>query len=190
MENDLVNLRIDKEDEAWELHGEEGLGKSLYEYCLVGYFLTASVVHFQALRNAMANRWHQFRGVLISNLGEKHYLFKFYHEVDIDQVVNEAPRTFNNHLLLFHRLKGEEDPLQISLATLGFRLEDNTTGSGGQEIGGLNGTGKDLMEHDLKDKSIENMEGKKRPRNSNQESYASKSSTWEEHNESISTAAM
>ncbi|MBA0586289.1 hypothetical protein Gorai_017033 [Gossypium raimondii] len=116
MENDLANLRIDnKEDEAWELHGEEGLGKSLYEYCLVGYFLIASVVHFQAVRNAMENLSHPLRGVLISDLGEKHYLFKFYHKVDIDRVVNEPPWTFNNHLLLFHRLKGEEDPLQISL---------------------------------------------------------------------------
>ncbi|MBA0556647.1 hypothetical protein Golob_026728 [Gossypium lobatum] len=173
MEKDLANLRIDnKEDEAWELHGEEGLGKSLYQYCLVGYFLIASVVHFQAVRNAMENLSHPLRGVLISDLGEKHYLFKFYHKVDIDRVVNEPPWTFNNHLLLFHRLKCEEDPLQISLT------------------GGLNGTGKDLMEHDSKDRPIENMEGKKRPRNSNQESYASKSSTWEEHNERISIAAM
>ncbi|MFQ6661874.1 hypothetical protein Gotur_029879 [Gossypium turneri] len=145
MENDLANLRIDnKEDEAWELHGEEGLGKSLYEYYLVGYFLIASVVHFQAVRNAMENLSHPLRGVLISDLGEKHYLFKFYHKVDIDRV----------------------------------------------ETGGLNGTGKDLMEHDSKDRPIENMEGKKRPRNSNQESYASKSSTWEEHNERISITAM
>ncbi|MBA0682608.1 hypothetical protein Goari_024309 [Gossypium aridum] len=118
MENDLANLRIDnKEDEAWELHGEEGLGKSLYEYCLVGYFLIASVVHFQAVRNAMENLSHPLRGVLISDLGEKHYLFKFYHKVDIDRVVNEPPWTFNNHLLLFHRLKGEENPLQISLVS-------------------------------------------------------------------------
>ncbi|KAK5838663.1 hypothetical protein PVK06_007398 [Gossypium arboreum] len=150
MEHDLANLRIDnKEDEAWELHGEEGLGKSLYEYCLVGYFLITSVVHFQAVRNAIANLWHPLRRVLISDLGESTI---------------------------------------YSSSTVS--LEDNTTGSGGQETEGLNEIVKDLMEHDSKDRPIENMEGKKRPRNSNQESYASKSSTWEEHNERISTAAM
>ncbi|MBA0585689.1 hypothetical protein Gorai_016456, partial [Gossypium raimondii] len=56
--------------------------------------------------------FHSLEGVMISNLGKKCYLFKFYHERDIDRVVNSALWTFNNHLLIFHRLEDNKDPLQ------------------------------------------------------------------------------
>ncbi|MBA0845366.1 hypothetical protein Goarm_022139 [Gossypium armourianum] len=43
----------------------------------------------------------------ISDLGEKQYLFRFY-----NKVVNGVPWAFNNHLLVFHRLENNEDPMQ------------------------------------------------------------------------------
>ncbi|MBA0737009.1 hypothetical protein Gogos_010492 [Gossypium gossypioides] len=32
------------------------------------------------------------------------FLFRFFHQLDIDRVVKGAPWAFNNHLLVFHRL--------------------------------------------------------------------------------------
>ncbi|MBA0787318.1 hypothetical protein Gotri_025079, partial [Gossypium trilobum] len=61
----------------------------------------------------MANLWH--RGVKILELGAKMFLFKFFHKVDEDRVISDAQWTFNGHLLVFHRLQEEDDPLAISL---------------------------------------------------------------------------
>ncbi|MBA0573339.1 hypothetical protein Golob_000617 [Gossypium lobatum] len=60
-------------------------------FSMVGCFLTASLVNFHAMRNTLANMWHPVKGVVISDLGENRFLFKFYHEVDINRVINGAP---------------------------------------------------------------------------------------------------
>ncbi|MBA0794579.1 hypothetical protein Gohar_018894 [Gossypium harknessii] len=118
MENDLARLRIEKDEEVWQFNGEGEKNTSRYEHCLVGCFLTTSVVHFLAMRN---NMWHLLGGVLISDLGENRYSCKFYQKLDIDRVINGAPWTFNNHLLLFHQLGENENPLEVSLINGGFR---------------------------------------------------------------------
>ncbi|MBA0708889.1 hypothetical protein Golax_023971 [Gossypium laxum] len=96
----MANLNLDEgEEEAWIFKEETGLAKSTFEYCIMGCFLTASVVHFQAMRNTMANLRRLLGGVTILDLGEKRYFFKFYNPLDLDRVINGTPWTFNNHLL-------------------------------------------------------------------------------------------
>ncbi|MBA0692709.1 hypothetical protein Goari_010246 [Gossypium aridum] len=73
-----------------------------------GMFLTVSVSHFSAMRNTLANLWHPLGDLQISDLREKLYLFRFY-----NKVVKGVPWAFNNHLLVFHRLENNEDPMQI-----------------------------------------------------------------------------
>ncbi|KAK5811467.1 hypothetical protein PVK06_026802 [Gossypium arboreum] len=115
MERGLENLNIeDGEEEAWMIVGEGDIQKPVYKFCIVGCFLITSVVHFSAMRNTMANLWHPLARVQISNLGEKRFLFKFFHEVDIDRVENGSSWTFNNDLLVIHQLKKDEsvaDPI-------------------------------------------------------------------------------
>ncbi|MBA0771722.1 hypothetical protein Gotri_007203 [Gossypium trilobum] len=96
METDLAGLSIyEGEEEAWQFHDGSDLQPELFDLCLVGCFLTTSSV--------------------ISDLGEMGYLFRFYNRVDIDRVVKGASWTFNNHLLVFHQLENNEDPMQIPL---------------------------------------------------------------------------
>ncbi|MBA0780576.1 hypothetical protein Gotri_004663, partial [Gossypium trilobum] len=112
----MANLNLDEgEVEAWVFNEEIGLSKSIFEYCIVECFLTASVVYFQAMRNAIANLWHPLGGVTILDLKEKRYLFKFYNQLDLDWVINGAPWTFNNHLLVFNQLKEDDGPLRVAL---------------------------------------------------------------------------
>ncbi|KAH1096897.1 hypothetical protein J1N35_013818 [Gossypium stocksii] len=108
MEKDLESLNIDdgeEEEEEVQLSIDLNLQKSAYEYCLVGYFLTSSVVHFTVLKSTMANLWPHLRGVQIKDLGGRRYLFKFFHELDVDRVVSGSSWTFNNHLLIIHDCK-------------------------------------------------------------------------------------
>ncbi|MBA0814667.1 hypothetical protein Gohar_020479 [Gossypium harknessii] len=81
----------DGEESAWGVDEEQVEEEVNQVYSMVGYFLTASLVNFQAMRNTLANLWHPIGGVVIFDLGDKRFLFKFYHEVDMNRVINGAP---------------------------------------------------------------------------------------------------
>ncbi|KAG8474806.1 hypothetical protein CXB51_031505 [Gossypium anomalum] len=87
-----VDLSLEEEeDEGVQFETEARPQKSPYDLYLVGCCLTASVVHFPAVKNTMANLWRPLVGIQISNLGEKQYLFRFFYEVDVEQVMSGTP---------------------------------------------------------------------------------------------------
>ncbi|KAK5811773.1 hypothetical protein PVK06_027142 [Gossypium arboreum] len=111
MENDLDALRImEDEEDVIQLSGLLTGRTSLYEFCFVGCFVTASVIHFPDMHNTLANLWHPLGGIQITDLREKQFLFWFFYRVDFDRVVRGAHWTFNNHLLVFHCLCPSKDP--------------------------------------------------------------------------------
>ncbi|MBA0848202.1 hypothetical protein Goshw_029654 [Gossypium schwendimanii] len=112
----LVDLHItDDKDDVLPIKGVSSVLQDLYNLCLVGCFPTASVVHFPSMRNTFLNICYPLEGIPISNLGEKRFLFHFFHRVDIEQVFKGALWTFNNHLLVFHHLKRKEDLILVPL---------------------------------------------------------------------------
>ncbi|KAK5834071.1 hypothetical protein PVK06_017944 [Gossypium arboreum] len=112
----LVGLTLDEEEDA-VLQVQVGVNIDREEggFQLVGCFLTASIIHFQAMKSTIANLWHPVRGIQIRDLGEKMYLFQFFHPMDLERVIKGSPWTFNNHLLVLHKLQWGEDPLKIPL---------------------------------------------------------------------------
>ncbi|MBA0676552.1 hypothetical protein Goari_018026, partial [Gossypium aridum] len=72
MESEFAGLSLNEEEEEilqvqndlYPVSEEEILS-------LVGYFLTASIIHYAAMKSTMANLWHPVRGVQIRDLGEK-----------------------------------------------------------------------------------------------------------------------
>ncbi|KAL4376319.1 hypothetical protein GQ457_02G029080 [Hibiscus cannabinus] len=74
------------EDEEILLLDEDAVPTILYAHCFVGYFLTTTTVHFQSMRTTVANVWHPIGGISISELGAIHYLFRLYHEIDVDRI--------------------------------------------------------------------------------------------------------
>ncbi|MBA0576898.1 hypothetical protein Golob_024872, partial [Gossypium lobatum] len=75
------------------------------------------------MKSTLANLWHPVYGVQIRDLGEKRYLFKFFHYMDIERVLKGLPWTFNNHLLILCKLKRGEDPLKIPLVFVPFWVQ-------------------------------------------------------------------
>ncbi|MFQ6662351.1 hypothetical protein Gotur_030209, partial [Gossypium turneri] len=112
-----------KELEAWEVEQNTEPEDSFSELRLVGCFLTATTINFQAMRTVLANLWHPLGGVSIADVGEKRFVFQFYCEMGFDRVVKGAPWTFNNHLLVFHHLKQGEDPLEVDLLYTEFWVQ-------------------------------------------------------------------
>ncbi|MBA0576209.1 hypothetical protein Golob_027803 [Gossypium lobatum] len=114
MEDALDNLRLlDDEEEAFQ--GDEEAAGGVHQLCLVGRCLTDSVVHFPSLRNTMADFWHPIGGICITELGEKRYLFQFFHEVDLERVHAGIPWFFNNHLLILQKVPTGVNPAEMEL---------------------------------------------------------------------------
>lgn len=57
------------------------------------------------------------------NIRNKHYLFRFFHKMDIERVEKGSPWTFNNHLLILHQIKEDEDPLVIPHVYVDFWVQ-------------------------------------------------------------------
>ncbi|MBA0603910.1 hypothetical protein Gorai_008537 [Gossypium raimondii] len=124
MENELAQLSInEEEEEILQIQTDPGNQSAVGEFQLVGCFLTASVIHFPAMKSTMANLWHPVYGVQIRDLGDKRYLFQFYHNLDMERVLKGLPWTFNNHLLLLNKLGRGEDPLKVPLIFTPFWVQ-------------------------------------------------------------------
>ncbi|MBA0845733.1 hypothetical protein Goarm_022809 [Gossypium armourianum] len=122
MEDDLANLRlVDEEEEA--IQEDAAAVESISQFFLVGRCLTDSVVHFPSLRNTMADIWHPIGGIYITDLGEKRYLFQFFHEVDIARVLAGTPWFFNNHLLILKRIPYGQNPATLELNSIEFWVQ-------------------------------------------------------------------
>lgn len=73
------------------------------------------------MRSTLANLWHLVRGIETLDIGEKRFLFRHFHWMDLDQVLKRVPWTFNNHLLVFYRLLKGNIPLKVPLVTVYMR---------------------------------------------------------------------
>ncbi|KAA3482176.1 nucleolin-like [Gossypium australe] len=109
------------EEEAIQEETEVVIG--FYHCSLVGRCLTDSVVHFPSLRNTTADLWHPIGGIYITDLGEKMYLFQFFHEVDLKRVLDGTPWFFNNHLLFLQRIPIGGNPLTMQLNQTDFWVQ-------------------------------------------------------------------
>ncbi|MBA0671054.1 hypothetical protein Goklo_025525 [Gossypium klotzschianum] len=121
MESEFVGLSLDDDEE--EILQAQGDTESISEeevLSLVGCFLTASIIYYPTMKSTMANLWHPVKGVQIRDLGGKRYIFKFFHIVDMERVIKWSPWTFNNHLLVLHKLQWGEDPVRIPLISSPF----------------------------------------------------------------------
>ncbi|MBA0778559.1 hypothetical protein Gotri_006409, partial [Gossypium trilobum] len=124
MESEFAGISLDEEEEEiLQVQNDSDPVSEEEILSLVGCFLTASIIHYLAMKSTMANLWDPVRGVQIRDLGEKRYLFKFFHIIDMERVINGDPWTFNNHLLILHKLKGEEDPLRVPLISSPFWVQ-------------------------------------------------------------------
>ena len=111
------------EDADLEVHIED------FRWCLVGRILTDRVVNFGAVKKTLALLWRTTKGVCIKELESMEvseaprYLFQFFHEVDIRRVIDSGPWSFDNHTLLVHRPKENEQLGQILLFNVDFWVQ-------------------------------------------------------------------
>ncbi|MBA0614886.1 hypothetical protein Godav_015117 [Gossypium davidsonii] len=120
MEADLENLNLEDEEEGPILCTRNKITiENEHQVCLVGKALIDCIIHFPALKRTLADLWHPLGGVIISDLGDKRYLFKFFYEVDIKRVIDGIPWSFNRrHPRAIHLLRNKVRHVQPKILFL------------------------------------------------------------------------
>ncbi|XP_030497870.2 uncharacterized protein LOC115713529 [Cannabis sativa] len=125
LNKEYAHISLEEEEEGI-LIGDDNEGEEVAfddRWCLVGKFLTGRTLDFDAMRHMMASLWQPGKGVYIKELDTNRYLFQFYHEIDVQVVIDGSPWTFNRIPLIFHRLKRGEDPKLVRLHHLNLWVQ-------------------------------------------------------------------
>ncbi|KAH1097231.1 hypothetical protein J1N35_014152 [Gossypium stocksii] len=102
MEEELANLNIVEDEEiSIQAVEDEVETEEDYNMCMVG--------------NILENLWHPLGGISITDIGKKRVQFRIYNMIDLKRVIDGMPWFFNKHLIVFHKLENEEDPLKVPL---------------------------------------------------------------------------
>ncbi|KAM6583826.1 hypothetical protein CsatB_010828 [Cannabis sativa] len=117
--SDNENVLFEEDNDRLLLDDDDGdLSEIDDRWCLVGRFLTKRSIDCQAMQHKKASLWQPNRGLYVKELDPNHFLFQFYHEIDITRVIDSSPWTFDRVPLIFERVKVGENPRQITLTRL------------------------------------------------------------------------
>ncbi|KAK1380064.1 hypothetical protein POM88_026808 [Heracleum sosnowskyi] len=117
MEEAFAAIQIEDEEYgglSYE-NDNEDLSEMEMRWCLTGRFLTDSHIDFQAMQHKMASLWRQGRGLYVKQLDSNRFIFQFYHEIDINRVIDGSPWTFGRFHLVMERLKDGDNPRTIEI---------------------------------------------------------------------------
>ncbi|XP_060959188.1 uncharacterized protein LOC133030459 [Cannabis sativa] len=117
--SDNENVSFEEDDDRLVLEDDDGdLSEIDDRWCLVGRFLTRRSIDYQAMQHKVDSLWQPNQGLYVKELDPNHFLFQFYHEIDITRVIDGSPWTFDRVPFIFERVKPGENPRQISLTRL------------------------------------------------------------------------
>lgn len=90
-----------------------------FERCLVGRFLTSRKVNFMAMQDTLASIWRPVKAVFMEETNRTNiFLFKFFHDLDLQRVLNDGPWTFNQQVLIIKKLNMNEQLKDVNLSEL------------------------------------------------------------------------
>lgn len=67
------------------------------------------------MQNVLASIWRPWEGIEIQDLDGHGYSFIFYHILDLQKVIEGGPWTFEQSLLLYHKVEANEDAHLVKL---------------------------------------------------------------------------
>lgn len=87
--------------------------------CLVGSFVTNRKINIMAMQDTLASIWRPVKGVFIEEKNRTNmFLFKFFHDRDLQRVLEDGPWTFNQQVLLLKKFNVDEQLKDIKLSEL------------------------------------------------------------------------
>lgn len=94
-----------------------------YKFVLVGRLMTEKPIKFNVLKDTIAAIWRPGKGLNIKEANPNLFLFQFFHEVDINRVMEDGPWAFEQSLLVLRRLKPSESPFEVPLTQTEFWVQ-------------------------------------------------------------------
>ncbi|KAL8089859.1 hypothetical protein AgCh_039354 [Apium graveolens] len=88
--------------------------------CLVERFLSDRSIDFEKMQHMMATLWKPGKDVYIKRPEPNLFLFQFYHEFDINRVIEGSSLIYDRMQLVFERLKEGDDPRCAEINKLDF----------------------------------------------------------------------
>ncbi|XVF79899.1 hypothetical protein PTKIN_Ptkin15bG0027700 [Pterospermum kingtungense] len=125
MDTNLARLSLgEAEDDEMDLViGDDAEMVLNVEFSLVGRFLTNRPIKFNVMKNRMAAIWRPGKWVNIKEIERGLFLFQFFHLVDVQRVMEEGPWTYDNYLLILHKLLPEDVPSQVLFFNVDFWVQ-------------------------------------------------------------------
>lgn len=105
-------LTIEDEEDSGIIVGTEGVQESKESFVLVGKFLTDKHINFQAKQNVLASLWRPKEGMEVHDIGGYRYSFIFFHVMDLRKVIEGGPWSFEQNMLVYHKLQDIEDAIK------------------------------------------------------------------------------
>ncbi|KAF4402784.1 hypothetical protein G4B88_010236 [Cannabis sativa] len=103
-------------------------------WCLVGKLLTGRVSDFNVFQNMMAFLWQPGMEMYVKELNPNLFLFQFYHEIDIQRVIEGSPWTYDRKPFIFTRLKEGDNPRLVGINHLDMWIQLHDLQSGNQTL--------------------------------------------------------
>ena len=67
--------------------------------------------------------WEPGKGINVTELGGGSFLFQFFHEVDVAAVLNQGPWTFNQYIMVGHRITETNQVERVPLHQVDFWVQ-------------------------------------------------------------------
>ena len=89
MDLSLVDLSLSQgETEVLSFEGVDDVGgENTFELSLVGRFITSRSINFNFMWDRLSHIWRSGNGVCIYELANQRYIFKFFHVVDLKELL-------------------------------------------------------------------------------------------------------
>lgn len=92
--------------------------------CLVGRFVTNKKVNFMVMQDTLASIWRPVKGVFMEETSRMNmFIFKFFHDRDMQRVLEDGPWTFNQQVLLIKKFNMDEQLKDVKLSELSMWVQ-------------------------------------------------------------------
>ncbi|GAU49866.1 hypothetical protein TSUD_366220 [Trifolium subterraneum] len=122
-EINFESLNLDEEEELNFVVGEDTHEQHDLNLCLVGRFVHDRPIRFNSIKACLADVWRPVKGMTVKEATQGLYLFKFFHPLDVEEVLKGGPWTFDSFTLIIDRLKIgvalQDVPIGMMLETVG-----------------------------------------------------------------------
>lgn len=92
-------------------------------FSLVGSLLTERTIKFTFMKDTLASLWRPGRGMMAKEVATNLYQFIFFHEKDMQRILDDDPWSYEQNLLILQRLGHQQSPFDVALLRADFWVQ-------------------------------------------------------------------